>query len=321
MLYLPIDDNASSKSDVLGSRVAVLLGTLNGAEFLGEQLESIERQSATCWQLVVSDDGSQDGTQECLSAFRHRAGEDRVSITSGPGRGYVANFLSLVQRPTNADYFAFADQDDVWDADKLQRAVCFLSSLPPDRPALYCSRTRLIDEQGRPAGLSARFTRPPGFANALIQNIAGGNTMVFNRAARELLVAFGDVDVVSHDWWVYLVISACGGEIFYDPEPSLDYRQHRGNQIGSSQHLSDRWNRLLLGLRGRKRDWNARHIAALNQMSTLLTDDSRRVLSEFCHARHAGLWGRIIGMRRAGVYAQSVPGNIGLFVATILNIL
>ena len=318
---MPIDDNASSKSDVLGSRVAVLLGTLNGAEFLGEQLESIERQSATCWQLVVSDDGSQDGTQECLSAFRRRAGEGRVSITSGPGRGYVANFLSLLHAPTDADYFAFADQDDVWDADKLQRAVSALSTAAQDRPALYCSRTRLIDEQGGPVGLSPLFTRPPGFANALIQNIAGGNTMVFNRAARELLIAFGDVDVVSHDWWVYLVISACGGEIFYDPEPSLDYRQHRGNQIGSSQHLSDHWNRLLLGLRGRKRDWNARNIAALNQMSTLLTDDSRRVLSEFCHARHAGLWGRIIGMRRAGVYAQSVPGNIGLFVATILNIL
>jgi len=301
--------------------VAVLLGTCNGAEFLAEQLQSIERQSGTCWELLASDDGSQDDTLACLSAFRRRAGEDRVSMTSGPGRGYVANFLSLIHKPTNADYFAFADQDDVWDADKLQRAVSALSTAAQDRPALYCSRTRLIDEQGGPVGLSPLFTRPPGFANALVQNIAGGNTMVFNRAARELLVAFGDVDVVSHDWWVYLVISACGGEIFYDPEPSLDYRQHRGNQIGSSQHLSDRWNRLLLGLRGRKRDWNARHIAALNQMSTLLTDDSRRVLSEFCHARHAGLWGRIIGMRRAGVYAQSVPGNIGLFVATILNIL
>jgi len=242
-------------------------------------------------------------------------------MTSGPGRGYVANFLSLVHKPTNADYFAFADQDDVWDADKLQRAVSALSTAAQNRPALYCSRTRLIDEQGGPVGLSPLFTRPPGFANALIQNIAGGNTMVFNRAARELLVAFGDVDVVSHDWWVYLVISACGGEIFYDSEPSLDYRQHRGNQIGSSQHLSDRWNRLFLGLRGRKREWNDRHIAALNRMSTLLTDDSRRVLSAFCHARNAGLWGRLIGMRRAGVYAQSVPGNIGLCAATILNIL
>ncbi len=321
MLHTRVDNSVAVKPRIADSRVAVLLGTCNGAEFLGEQLQSIERQSGMCWELVASDDGSQDGTLDCLSAFRRRAGEGRVGITSGPGRGYVANFLSLVRIPTKADYFAFADQDDVWDADKLQRAVSALSAVPPDRPALYCSRTRLINEQGRPVGYSPACARPPGFANALIQNIAGGNTMVFNRAARELLVAFGDVDVVSHDWWVYLVISACGGEIIYDLEPSLDYRQHRGNQIGSSQHLSDRWNRLLLGLRGRKREWNDQHIAALNQMSTLLTDDSRRVLSEFCYARNAGLWGRLTGMRRAGVYAQSVAGTIGLFVATILNIL
>ena len=321
MLHTRVDNGVTVKLRTAESRVAVLLGTCNGAEFLGEQLHSIERQSGTCWELLASDDASQDGTLACLSAFRRRAGEDRVSMTSGPGRGYVANFLSLIHKPTNADYFAFADQDDVWDADKLQRAVSALSTAARDRPALYCSRTRLIDEQGGPVGLSPLFTRPPGFANALVQNIAGGNTMVFNRAARELLVAFGDVDVISHDWWVYLVISACGGDIVYDPEPSLDYRQHRGNQIGSSQHLSDRWNRLFLGLRGRKREWNDRHIAALNRMSTLLTDDSRRVLSAFCHARNAGLWGRLIGMRRAGVYAQSLPGNIGLCAATILNIL
>jgi len=316
-----VDDSPSIASAESCPRVAVLLCTFNGDDFLDAQLQSIERQVGPAWELFVSDDGSRDNTLDCVSAFRRRAGEGRVQITSGPGRGYVANFLSLLHSPTNADYLAFADQDDVWDADKLQRAVSVLSRLPQERPALYCSRTRLIDEQGRPAGLSARFTRPPGFANALVQNIAGGNTMVFNRAARELLVAFGDVDVVSHDWWVYLVISACGGEVIYDSQPSVGYRQHRSNQIGSSLRLADRWGRFRLGLLGRKREWNDRNVAALNRQANLLTDDSRRILSEFCRARKALLPGRLSGMRRAGVYAQSVPGNIGLFVATILNIL
>ncbi len=302
-------------------RVAILLGTFNGEDFLDAQLQSIERQVGPAWELVVSDDGSQDGTLDCLSAFRLRAGEGRVRITSGPGRGYVANFLSLLRSPTDADYFAFADQDDIWDADKLQRAASVLSSLPQDRPILYCSRTRLIDERGRPAGFSARFTRPPGFANALVQNIGSGNTMVFNRAARDLLLAFGDVDVVSHDWWVYLVIAACGGEVIYDPQPSLGYRQHQGNQIGSSHRLSDRWVRFRLGLLGRKREWNDRNVAALNRQATMLTEDSRRVLSEFCRARNARLLARLRGIRRAGIYAQSRSGNIGLFVATILNML
>lgn len=301
--------------------VAVLLGTYNGAAFLDGQLKSIERQVGPDWELIASDDGSDDGTQDILALFRNRLGAGRVRIVSGPARGYVTNFFSLLQTDTQAEYFAFADQDDIWHANKLQRAVLALSAAPSDRPALYCSRTRLIDEQGRPIGVSPLFTRPPGFANALVQNIAGGNTMVFNRAARKLLAMCGDIDVVSHDWWAYLFVSACGGEVIYDPQPSMDYRQHRDNQIGSSQHWADRWNRFQLGLRGRKREWNDRNVAALNQQADLLTEESLRVLSEFCCARNSALWGRLAGMRRAGVYAQSVPGNIGLFVAAILNIL
>ena len=56
MLHTPVDNGVTVKPRTADSRVAVLLGTCNGAEFLGEQLHSIERQSGTCWELLASDD-------------------------------------------------------------------------------------------------------------------------------------------------------------------------------------------------------------------------------------------------------------------------
>ena len=105
------------------------------------------------------------------------------------------------------DFFACCDQDDVWWPDKLERALQWLHTVPEHVPAVYFSRTRNVDASGNIIGCSPLFRRPPNFRNALVQSIGGGNTMVFNRAARELLVAAGPVDVASHDWWTYLLVS------------------------------------------------------------------------------------------------------------------
>ena len=88
----------------------------------------------------------------------------------------------------------------------------WLQTVPRGTPALYGARTLLIDPEGAYLGRSPLFCRPPTFRNALVQNIAGGNTMVFNEAARRLLMAAGSaVQVPSHDWWLYLLTTAGGG--------------------------------------------------------------------------------------------------------------
>jgi glycosyltransferase involved in cell wall biosynthesis len=303
------------------ARTAVLLCSFNGDRYLDKQLESIACQHRPGVRVYVSDDGSNDQTLSILDRFRARWGEERLSIGQGPQRGYVANFFSLVCSPIEADYFAYADQDDVWHPDKLSRAITALSALQEELPAVYCSRTRLIDESGRPLGLSPRFEKPPAFANALIQNIAGGNTMVLNRKARDLICAVGSVDVVSHDWWTYLLVTGCGGTVIFDPHPSTDYRQHQDNLIGSNMAWSDRFNRFSFGLRGRKREWNTKNIAALQQHRDLLTAENQWTLDIFFRARNANLFPRLLGMWRSGVYTQSGLGTLGLLIAILLKIL
>ena len=267
--------------------VAILLCTMQGQHFLREQLNSIVAQTHSDWAIWASDDGSDDGTHAILEEYRARLGNDRFSIHCGPAEGFVANFLSLVCNASiTADFYAFSDQDDVWNADKLQRAVGMLGAVPGQTPALYCSRTCYVDANNQVIGASPLFTRPPDFANALVQSIAGGNTMVLNDAARNLLrLAGADANVASHDWWAYMVISGCGGKIFYEPEPTVRYRQHDNNLEGANNSWSGRLLRLYQLMQGRFRVWNDNNGAALQRIRMHLTLDSQRRLDEFEMAR------------------------------------
>lgn len=301
--------------------MAILLCTFDGAKFLNEQLQSIEAQDYTHWQLFASDDGSVDNTLCILEDFRQRHGSTKVGLLRGANRGAVGNFLSLsCNQSIVADAYAFCDQDDIWESNKLSRALGWLATIDPRIPALYCSRTRLVDVAGREIGFSPLFRRQPSFSNALVQNIGGGNTMVFNRAARDLLIkAGGIVNVPSHDWWLYLVVSACGGAIRYDAYPGVRYRQHNGNLVGSNQSWGARAIRARRLLQGRLKGWSDQHIEALKSLRPHMTPTNRKILRHFICAREHPLPLRIAGMRRIGIHRQTLLGNIGLAVAVALR--
>ncbi len=300
--------------------VAILMCTKNGGAFLRDQLKSIADQNHKKWALFVSDDNSTDETRDLLECFAN-SNEQQITIRTGPEKGAYANFLSLATDPTiDADYFAFSDQDDVWHQDKLRRALTFLVTVPENIPSLYCGRTELMTSDGQSYSLSPLFSRPPSFRNALVQNLGGGNTMVFNRAAKKLLETAGNLDVVVHDWWVYQLVSACGGVVHYDPQPLLKYRQHRDNLIGSNLGWRSRLNRVGMLLSGQFRIWNETNIAALNRVPAhLLKPEYRMVLEFFTKARSATMINRLAYLRKSGVYRQTLLGDLALLVAAAIK--
>ncbi len=302
-------------------KVAILLCTLRGQHYLAEQLQSLSTQTFSDWEVFASDDGSKDDTHALLLHYQAKWPQGRLTIHSGPAEGFAANFLSLIcNAGIKADCYAFADQDDVWEPAKLERAVAWLATVPKDVPALYGSRTLLVDANNQVLGLSPLFRKPPCFGNALTQNIAGGNTMVFNNAARSLLQAAGDkVDVVVHDWWVYLVVSGCGGRVFYDALPSVRYRQHEQNVVGLDTGWQARLRRIQLSINGRFKGWTDRNIAALERLSTMLTPENQRRLQLFKVARKRWFAPRLWGFWRAGIHRQSILSNVGLFMAAVFN--
>ena len=307
--------------DIEQPKIAILLCTYNGERYLGEQLASFQAQTHVNWDVWASDDGSSDSTLALLEACKQKWPPGKLSIVQGPAKGFAANFLSLTcKSEIEADYYAYADQDDIWMADKLERAVKWLQTVPADVPALYCSRTRLVDEQHKLIGLSPLFSRAPNFRNSLIQSIAGGNTMVFNNSARALLCDAGEtVPVVTHDWWVYLVVTGCGGRVYYDTEPSLDYRQHAGNLVGMNASWQARLKRVCLLMQGDFRSWNDGNIAALRRLQDKLTPENREIFERFAKARDMGLVARLFHLKRCGIYRQTFFGNLGLFVAAFFK--
>jgi glycosyltransferase involved in cell wall biosynthesis len=301
--------------------VTILLCTFNGERFLAEQLDSIEQQTFKNWKLFASDDGSSDRTRSILQAFKNSHEPGRVELADGPRRGAAANFLFLACRDGLAsDYYAFCDQDDVWDADKLACALHVLEETNDGAPAVYGSRTRLIDEAGREIGLSPLFTRTPAFSSALVQSIAGGNTMVFNEKARELLV-FGGAGVIvpSHDWWLYQITSGCGGKVHYDARPTVRYRQHGRNVIGANTGFAARLHRLRMLGQGRFRHWSDLNVEGLTRMRPRMTAENRHTFDLFREARHQPFFQRVTMFMRAGVYRQSLWDNLGLAAAVVLG--
>ncbi|WP_063583734.1 glycosyltransferase family 2 protein [Achromobacter ruhlandii] len=305
----------------MSPNVAILLCTYQGEQYLDEQLDSFHAQTHAPWKAWVSDDGSQDGTRRLLATYQEKWGVDKLEIHDGPRKGFAANFLSLICRPEiQAHYYALSDQDDIWHADKLARAVKWLTTIPPGVPALYCTRTELIDEHGTLIGTSRWFSRPPAFANALVQNIAGGNTMVFNDAARQLLMLAGpDVQVVAHDWWIYIVVSACGGSVRYDTQPSLRYRQHSDNLIGSNAGLRATLRRVKMLCEGRLKQWVDANLAALGPIVPKMTPTNRALYERFKSARQRSLLPRTIEILHTGVYHQTRLGDLGLLGSAIFN--
>ena len=304
-----------------GNDVAILMCTYNGAAYLREQLESFSNQSLKNWTLYVSDDASTDPTRSILAEYQRRWGEQKLVIFDGPCQGFGKNFISLLKRPqVQARYYAFSDQDDVWFSDKLERSVKRLDAITAQTPALYCSRTRLIDATGRIIGFSPLFSRPPSFRNALVQSLAGANTMVINSTAREALLQLpAEARVIAHDWLAYLVVTACGGTAIYDADPTLDYRQHDANLIGANATLQDRAVRLRKMLSGRFAQWNDANLETLEAIAPLMTVPNMLTLDHFAKGRSLRFLARIMEFIHSGVYRQTVPGNITLWLAVCLG--
>ncbi|PHP65576.1 glycosyl transferase family 2 [Zhengella mangrovi] len=310
----PVYETSDETSNPLG-RVAVLLATHNGERYLAEQLRSIEDQTWSRIDILVSDDASSDSTLGQLEDHMARWPKGRFSVVEGPNRGFSENFRSLILRhePQRADYVAFCDQDDIWNADKLENAIAWLSSQPANTPALYCGRT-LNFRSGRES-FSPLFRKPPCFQNALVQSIAGGNTMVMNRCAFAILrKAARRGPFVSHDWFSYMLITGAGGRVFYNPVPDIRYRQHEGNLVGENNSWGARVLRMRYFLQGRFRDWTDRNLANLEACEDLLNDESRRTLALFREARTARLHRRMALLFGSGVFRQTFKGQLGLFV-------
>lgn len=314
---------ATSKDKTASCRVMVLMAVYDGERFLDEQLLSIARQSFAAIDMLVSDDGSRDESRSILDSWRRRWDKGEFRIIDGPRSGFAENFRHLILSAGNPPgYVAFADQDDVWDHDKIERQANRLRLMSPDVPVLSCGRTRITAEDGSFVGMSPLFSRPPCFRNAIVQSIAGANTMVLNGAAFRLVAeAARRSPFVSHDWWSYLIVSGAGGVVDYSAEPTISYRQHGANLVGANTSFSAQLRRIGAALfSDRFSNWNAHNLAGLSVCRDMLTDDAMDALSDFERSRsHPSVFTRLRALATSGIYRQTAFGQLSLYGACVLR--
>lgn len=278
-------------------KVAILLSTLNGGRFLAEQIASILAQSYRNIRLYWRDDGSGDDTIAIMARLGITPREtDAVGIT--------ASYKRLLKKAYDDGImiFAFADQDDVWTVDKVERGVAALRDLTI--PALYCARQTMVDADLRRIGVSPPFREPIGFPAALTQNIAAGCTIMLNQAAASLVLQTLR-NQRYHDWWCYLIVAAAGGQIIADDSQVILYRQHGGNVIGAPPNLINRaWGAFW---RGPKlfMDIFREHVTILQSHRNLLPFWVQDVLSSIATAMYRGPAAKWRALRLPGFRRQT----------------
>lgn len=215
------------------SKVCVVMSTYNGQKYLKAQLDSIFGQEDVELSVFVRDDGSSDKTIEILDRYRERGLEYVVDNNVGP----KFSFLEAIKLAPEADYYSLADQDDVWDPNKLSAAVSALKKESRNIPLLYCSALRPVDKN-----LVELFPEKEhkdihySFLKGEILP-AAGCTMVFNKRLKVLIDQYTPQIFPMHDYWILLVCLAVGGEVYYDKVPHISYRQHDANAMGGKRGL------------------------------------------------------------------------------------
>jgi glycosyltransferase involved in cell wall biosynthesis len=217
------------------SQTALLLATYNGSFFLKSFLDSVFSQTLRP-EIFVRDDGSDDTTVDLLLP---RA--DQLTLVNDHlgNVGIVENF-NILANVANTDYLAFADQDDIWEPDKLAVQMELMRQMErkfgADMPLLVHSDLAVCDEHRCVIDSSLwRFQRLDprvrSFARLLVQNNVTGCTVLINKPLKDLAFPVPE-GAIMHDWWL-AIVAAAFGRIGYVSRPLVRYRQHQGNELGA----------------------------------------------------------------------------------------
>jgi len=206
------------------SAVTILLPIYNGARFLDLQLRSILDQSFRDFRLLAVDDGSTDDGAMILA--RAAARDPRVEILpSTSNEGQKQRLLQLAQA-ADTPLISIADQDDIWDLDKLRRLVEGLGDA-----TMAFGPSRIIDAEGCDTGRTLFDALPPAPSPHdrliyLFKPMVSAHAMI---ARREILSLASFTRAHPFDWLQSLDASFAGG-IRYIDDAVTWHRLHGGNQ-------------------------------------------------------------------------------------------
>jgi len=285
----------------------IALSTYNGGKYLNEFLDSLKQQTYRDFKLIVRDDASIDDSvkilEECDLIEKLFIADKNFGVVES------FNFLLKYFIDSGDEYLLFADQDDIWNKDKVE---ILLRNANNSYPMLIHSDLAVVDEKlNLINGSFFEYKKLNPYLNKLsdilFQNIATGCTMLINRKLASLVYPIPK-EAIMHDWWIFLVASIFG-EIKFLDEALLLYRQHDNNTIGASKgHLYKRYKDFCIDkyfLQAKK---------FLEVYGDKMDIENRDTIIKFLNLRKGNLVSRKIKFLFSNFRKHNLLENIGLFL-------
>src|SRR5574340_841650 len=215
-------------------KVNIVLSTYNGEKFLSEQIESIQAQTFTDWQLLIRDDGSTDKTLDIITAYTLK--DERIHWIDEDERknlGVINSFYKLIKHDV-ADYYFFCDQDDVWLPEKMTIMLAEATKYDADKALMVYMDLSVVDKNLKvinPSMINSQSHHAnTSFLAELTENTVTGGVAMVNHA---LVKRWSSSDnMIMHDWYLALLATATGKLVYID-KPGELYRQHDHNVLGA----------------------------------------------------------------------------------------
>lgn len=207
--------------------VNVLMSTFNGEKYLGEQIDSILKQQNVNIMLTIRDDGSTDGTVGIIQQYCKKF-KPKIKLFVEENVGYKKSFLKLLCIAEKTDYYAFADQDDVWEENKLSTAIKNIKTLN-DPIALYASNLTLVNERLEQIDTWKKSYDICDIKSYYTRARIAGCTFLFTSDLKEIASRFAKSELVGsfvpdHDFVVGNCALACGS-VYIDNHSYILHRR------------------------------------------------------------------------------------------------
>lgn len=264
-------------------KVAVIMSTYNGEKFIREQIDSILEQTYKNIEIIVRDDGSTDKTKDIVKKYQKK--HKNIKLIEGENLGFIKSFFELL-KIAEADYYAYADQDDVWIENKIELAVNSLNRLDDSMPNMAFGNSDYYNEEMKFIGNGDK-DKKYSFLMSLFSCVTQGMTMTVNKKARDMIIEKMPKSCFFHDWWTYILCVSMGN-VAYDNITTVKYRRRKENATSEGQGYF----RLLI--------WRVKNLVLKSGMKDIkrqmlnfkefyyddLTDENKKILDLFSNEKY-----------------------------------
>lgn len=294
------------------------MSAYNGSRYIVQQLDSIFAQKGVDVTCFVRDDGSKDDTLQVLGDYQKTIPAGKLVIEQGENVGWERSFLLALKDAPKSEYYAFADQDDIWFEDKLISGIKMMVSVSDgSKPLMYHCNKLSVNEDLKPFPHQVRRTpQPLNRQNAMIQEYAQGCGIILNEQARKLVLHHIPHTKLAHDFWCGLVCYLFG-QVIYDDAPHFYHISH-GNNASGEGHTLGSWKGRLKMFFNKGNIYYSPYEDLLEGYGNLLNTEDKRFIEKVINYRHSVI-SKLCLLFSPKFVRDSIMGTVSLKLAILFN--